>query len=444
MIGFMTRLMATILFAALFSSNGAFAQISQVDLRADVQAWRDWMESTHPDISHSVRPSHLGSVFDDVIAEISGVYDARRAWWELATINPVLNDAHTGIRLPEEAYQAALDGGAIAFTLPVSVSGDRLFVTGDTGITVGDGDELVEIVPGQEIVAINGEPVGRLVDALVPRMRGETRALRERVLSLRFPIALWAMQGNRDHHTVTLAGSDAPIRVSLPHSSALEVPDRGPFGLDVRANAAILRVDSFDPAREDEFATFLTNSFAHIQACEVELLIIDIRENGGGGRQLSDRLLAYLTTERYTPISAVKARIVAENQALVPGSEIGQVIEMPFAQWVEPPTVLADRFEGRAVVLVGPASYSQAIAFGVIVQDFDIAEVAGSPTEGAANQTGQVQRFELPNSGLAVQAPLYIFTRPSGETGSSPLTPDRIVPGTGEEQLVTLITDLTD
>ena len=173
-------------------------------------------------------------------------------------------------------------------------------------------------------------------------------------------------------------------------------------------------------------------------------MIIDVRKNGGGARQLSDRLMAYLTTARYTPISAVKARIVAENHALIPGSQIGQVIEMPFAQWVEPTDELAHRFLGKSVILIGPASYSQTIAFAVTVQDFKIAQIAGTPTEGPANQTGQVQRFTLPESGLVVQAPLYIFTRPSGEIGRARLIPDHLIPGQGEAQLKILITEISE
>jgi C-terminal processing protease CtpA/Prc len=437
MMNFGLRSMVLIVLASMVFGKAASAQITEHQLRTDVEAWRDWMESVHPDRAFSADVAVVDAAFDAMTRRFQSEYDVITAWRELALMNPVLNDAHTGLRLPDTAFDAAIGGGAIAFPVPVRVSGNRLFIES----TIQSSSPLN---PGDEILTVNGQAVGSLIAELVPRMRGESRGLRERVLSLRFPIALWTVQGDRGPHVLTLAGEDCPRTVILDPERDIAVPGEGAYGLDIRGTIAILRADSFDAAREEEIAAFLPGAFARIASANVDTLIIDVRENGGGARQVSDRLMAYLTSERYTPISAVKARIVAENQALIPGSEIGQVIETPFTQWVQPPAELANRFEGRTIILIGPASYSQAIVFGVTAQDFGIAEIAGTPTEGFANQTGQVQRFTLPETGLVVQAPLYILMRPSGEVGRTALVPDRIIPGRGEEQLSALIAALND
>lgn len=109
---------------------------------------------------------------------------------------------------------------------------------------------------------------------------------------------------------------------------------------------------------------------------------------------------------------------------MVPGSEIGQVIEVPFRQWVTPQADNPLRFEGDVYVLVGPRTYSQAIVFAATVQDYDLAKIAGEETLGLANQTGQVTMHILPNSGLKVMAPLYIFVRPNGSRARTGVQPD--------------------
>ena len=76
-------------------------------------------------------------------------------------------------------------------------------------------------------------------------------------------------------------------------------------------------------------------------------------------------------------------------------------------------------------ILVGPNTYSQAIVFAVTAQDFNIAIIAGSTTEGPANQSGQVQRFALKHTGLVAQAPIYLFTRASGKLGNKGLLADK-------------------
>ena len=158
-------------------------------------------------------------------------------------------------------------------------------------------------------------------------MRGESKGLRERVLSLRFSVALWAEQGDRQAHSVTLVRKNGPQTIILDPTRDIAVSGDQTYELNIRDNVAVMTVKSFEISREEEFAAFLANAFGRIDAGNIDRLIIDVRENGGGARQLSDRLMAYLTTSRYTPISAVKARIVAENRALIPGSQIGQVID---------------------------------------------------------------------------------------------------------------------
>jgi hypothetical protein len=428
---------ALIAMTSLFFGEAAMAQIDAHRVQTDVKEWRNWLGSTHPDLSHSADIQRVDAAFEALEQKLDGEYDVRSAWRALATINPLLNDAHSGIRLPDTAYEAALEQGSVAFTLPVNVSEGRLYV--DRSIQSSS-----PINPNEEILAINGQSAASLLSELEPRMRGESKGLRERVLSLRFSVALWAEQGDRQSHSVTLVRKNGPQTITLDPARDIAVSGDQTYELNIRDNVAVMTVKSFEISREEEFAAFLANAFARIDADNIDRLIIDVRENGGGARQLSDRLMAYLTTARYTPISAVKARIVAENQALIPGSQMGQVIEMPFAQWVEPPNQLAHRFQGKAIILIGPASYSQTIAFAVTVQDFKIAQIAGTPTEGPANQTGQVQRFTLPESGLVVQAPIYIFTRPSGEIGRASLIPDILISGMGEAQLRTLIAKMSE
>lgn len=415
-------------------ASGA-AQIPAEAVRSDIADWRDWTLATHPDLSHSADPQRVAAAFDALSARLDGSYDARAAWREMATLNPLLNDAHLGVRLPDAAFAEARRGGAAAFPAPVRIEGDRLFV----GETIRPESVLT---PGAEISAINDQPAQDLLATILPRMRGESDGLRARIASLRFPVALWAAQGDAPSYRVTLAGTDEPLTLDAQRDRDANA-SAAPFDLGFRGNVAVLEIDTFDIEHLDAFSTFTAAAFAEISAREPAALVIDLRDNGGGARDLSNVLMHYLTPERFTPISGVTARITAQNQSLVPGSEIGQVIETPFAQWVEPPADLAHRYKGRAVILVGPDTYSQAIAFSVTAQDFNIAEIAGSPTDGSANQTGQVQRVTLENTGLEAQAPLYVFRRPSGAAGRAPLVPDLLVEGTGEAQLEAVIRLIT-
>ncbi|WP_394692463.1 S41 family peptidase [Hyphobacterium sp.] len=406
-------------------------------LRADVEEWRDWFFATHPDPSFSADVDDLQSRFDAVSNALEGEYSRREAWLSLAVLNPVFNDGHITIRAPQDDYDAYLAAGGAEFTLPVSLDAGRLKIAH----TVAP-ESVFEA--GEEILTINGHPAADLANHLMARMNGDSDGLRAYVLESRFPLYLWALTGGADSWTVVVAspgGSQRTVRLDPDRDTSVEPHDQ--WSLDFQGTTAVLTVNTFMPDLESEFAEFLETSFAAIAEQGAENLIIDVSRNGGGAHQLSDRLFAYTTDQRYTPLSAVTARIVAENQALIPGSEIGQVVSVPFAQWVEPPAELANRFGGNVAILVGAGTYSQAIVMAATAQDFDIAPVAGPGTEGRANSTGQVQLHRLIHSDLEVAAPIYIFIRPSGDRSSAPVIPDIPLSGTRDEQINQLIEHLT-
>ena len=406
--------------------------LSADDIAEDLQALSAWLSDTHPDLAHSVEPAALNAAITALRAELAGPHSVREAWMAMAVLNPLLNDAHMGVRYPQAAFEAYREAGGAAFTAPITVRNGRAYVAE----SIAQGSALKA---GERIVSINGAPAEPILAKLLDRMRGETPRLRERVLSSRFDAAIWLAMGPAQGYRVEVEDQTGAVRrIRLDENRDVSGDAGVMFALDTQSTPPVMSVRTFDRAREDEFAAFLQDAFARLDAIGAQQLIIDIRDNGGGARQLSDRLLAYLTSERYTPISAVTARITPENQALIPGAQLGEVISTPFAQWVEPAAELPHRFAGEAVILIGPATYSQAIAFSATAQDFQIAMIAGTQTEGPASQTGQVQQHALPNSGLTALAPIYIFTRASGPSGRQGVAPDLPIDGEGRAQLEAL------
>jgi len=407
-------------------------------LQADVEEWSGWFFSTHPDPSFSADTDILETRFGGIAASLEGQYSRREAWLALSVLNPDFNDGHIAIRAPRDDYDAYLENGGAEFTVPVALKNGRLIVdhtiSPDSSFQAGD-----------EVQSINGRAATDIVARIMERMNGDTDGLRTYILESRFSLYLWAITGGADSWNVVTIhedGSQNTHRVDSESDVSTETADH--WSLTFQNNVAVLTVNTFMPDLEDDFAAFLTSAFADIANRDANDLIIDISHNGGGAHQLSDRLFAYITDQRYTPLSAVTARIVAENQALIPGSEIGQVVSVPFAQWVEPPAELENRFGGNVALLVGPGTYSQAIVMAATSQDFEIAPIAGSGTEGRANSTGQVQLYRLTHSNLEIAAPIYIFIRPSGDRSSAPIVPDIPLTGSRDEQIEALIQHMTN
>ena len=438
----MKALTSVLALGVLAATPASFAQPTPSDtftaaqIEADLTEWETWLFATHPDPAFSMSVETVEARFDHVREGLEGRYTRREAWLEMSPLNPLFNDGHITLRLPGDDYQAYLDADGAEFTLPVRLTPDGLVVVASVAGTS-------HFPAGSRIDAINGQPVAPLIEAALTRIHGDSDGLRRYLLETRFSQYLWALTGGADHWVLDITcpnGAHRTFRLDPARDVGAEDPAMS--SLEFRGDAAVLTLNSFMPDQTPDFYEFVDEAFAEMDVRGTDILVIDISENGGGAHMLSDHLLNYLTTQRHTPLSAVTARITAENQALIPGSEVGQVISMPFAQWVEPPADWPHRFDGHFAFLVGAGSYSQSIVLAATVQDFGIAPVAGPGTEGRANSTGQVQLHPLAETGLEAVAPIYVFTRASGDTSDSPIIPDIPLSGPKEAQIEALIDHL--
>ncbi|WP_203291943.1 S41 family peptidase [Maricaulis parjimensis] len=435
----MKALTSALVFGLLAVSPASLAQPAQPEtftaaqLAADLEEWENWLFATHPDPGFSMDVAAVEARFDAIRAELDDNYTRREAWLALSPLNPLFADGHITLRLPGDDYQAYLDAGGAEFTLPVRLSAEGLQIAPTVA-------ESAQVEAGSRIDRINGQEIAPLMEAALSRIHGDSDGLRRHLLETRFSQYLWALTGGADIWVLNVTCPDGSRRtIRLDPSRDVADADHATSSLEFRGNAAVLILNSFMPDQTPDFHNFVDEAFAEIDERGTDVLVIDISENGGGAHMLSDHLLNYLTTQRHTPLSAVTARITPENQALIPGSEIGQVISMPFAQWVEPPADWPHRFDGRFAFLVGAGSYSQSIVLAATVQDFGIAPVAGPGTEGRANSTGQVQLHPLTETGLEAVAPIYVFTRASGDMSADPIIPDIPLSGSREEQIEALI-----
>jgi C-terminal processing protease CtpA/Prc len=79
-------------------------------------------------------------------------------------------------------------------------------------------------------------------------------------------------------------------------------------------------------------------------------------------------------------------------------------------------------------VLVGRLTYSSAVLFSNVVQDFGFGKLVGAGSYARARQTGGVQNIVLPNTRLEITIPRFIVDRPSGAREPALVHPDIVLP----------------
>lgn len=376
---------------------------------------------THPDIEYTANLVQLHAEAAEIRAQLKAPMDVRTAWKHLARLNPLFGDAHVGLQYPVARFVEYRQTGGAVLPLPVYVDAlDR--------VRVAESAQLpASVATHEEIVSINGQTMEDFLRVAMPLMRGETKNIQKLVLARNFAAYHWTINGGYSRYDATIRDVRGQTRiVSLPVTSKLadpSTPSEAFRYVQIGPDVGYVQVRSFDVNLAQSFRDFLAGTFADLKSKRIGKLILDLRENPGGAHELSDQLLQYLIRQPVRQASFLRARIVDANRSAAPSAALNDVVTIEHDEWLLP-AENPNRFAGETLLLIGPRTYSQAIVFAATFQDFRLGRVAGEPTDGWANQTGQVQMMPLANTGLIAATPLYVIYRPSGVRRPGGVQPD--------------------
>lgn len=403
------------------------AALSPQQWQADLAAAEAAIQAIHPDLAHSADAAQLQRRLRELRRQLDRPLDRDQGWRLLATLNPLLADAHFCVcyddwRGDAKAHLAA-GRGLFPFEVDVSVDGDVVIRS-----TLSGGATPLR---GARIRSIDGVDARELSRGLLARMHGDTAAFRAGLLSRRWPFYFWKLYGARAHFDLSLE-ADAAARLRVPAARQWQALDSGEsfaaeFSLELLpGRAAVLRLGSFAWPDKAQLLAFTADAFRRIREAGVETLIIDVRDNGGGNDdQWIDGVLPYVADKPYRWASGYRKKIIAKYRK--DGETLGAVVDGTVENWIQPQADHPLRFQGRTYVLVGRATYSSAVVFANVMQDFGFATLAGPAGLVRARQSGGVQSVALPHSGLVLAVPRFILQRPAGSAGAGMVTPDLVL-----------------
>lgn len=77
--------------------------------------------------------------------------------------------------------------------------------------------------------------------------------------------------------------------------------------------------------------------------------------------------------------------------------------------------------------MINRHSYSNAVLFAAIVQDYGFGKILGEETSDLATTYGAMEHFQLQHSKLKVGFPKAFIIRPSGDESIRGVVPDKII-----------------
>jgi hypothetical protein len=436
--------------------------IPAADLRADAAILRQAYESLHPGLYRYRSKTDVDAAFDTLEHEFARPRTLAEAYLAVARLTTYVQCGHTYpnfFNQGEEVARVVLGHPVVPFEFRWL---DRRMVVTRSYL------DTTDLVPGTEVLSIDGRPVADILAALLPYSRADGGNDAKRISNLE-------VQGRGQYEAF-----DVFFPLVFPRD------ERRPFALQVRGPAGgaarLVQAPAMDraqrvivqgaPRGEDnpwtyrevkpgvglltmptwalynsKFAweSYLTALVGELNANGTRDLIIDLRANEGG-LSVGDQLLGHFI-ERPLPAEPVlrKTRYRTVPDALRPYLEtwdksfydwgtnavdlgdgffrLTQYDTAPDGNVVQP---LAPRYTGRVWVLVGSVNSSATFEFASAVQRHRLGTLVGQPTGG--NQrgiTGGAFFFmRLPKTGIEADVPLIgqfpVTTAPVPDAGLEP------------------------
>ena len=392
------------------------ATFTPVELRADLAELKRALHEMPPNLNRTADPSQFERAIRKIESglENSPPLDRDAVWRLFATLNPSLADGHLLVGFVDWRgdTRAHLASGGVLFPFEVQVTPQcEVRVRATLGGRISPLENL-------RLRSINKVPARQVCEQMLARAHGDTVNFRADLLSRRFWFYYWKLFGapaTFDLDLAALQGTQSfPGSTELPQLLADEASFERQFWLETLTEGTVaMKLGTFAWPEKQQLLDFTRSSFEKMRDIGTKNLIIDLRDNGGGDDVMwLEGVMPYIATKPYRTGSTFRKRVVVANPEK--GEVVGSVVDGQIETWYPAHPDNPLRFRGRVFVVVGPGTYSSAVVFSNVMQDFGFGVVAGVGESVRANLSGGVRRTTLTHSGLIMAAPRFELNRPSG------------------------------
>lgn len=449
-----------VLLSALLTSAlaGQGQLLTPEQLQADLSRFRTALQQAHPAMYRYTPRARFDSLFAAVAKGLNRPLTQREFYVALTPLLVALRDGHIKWLRPEtdEHYPFSTDS---LFPLKLYFADRRAWISGHYA---------ADPVPrGAEVIAINDQPVGNLIDALLPTMTfadGMTVTGKYADLNQFFPGYYATYIGRPGVHELTYRLGNSTGKLHLPavplatinnyvkqHTPLPQPTHRISF--DDSSQTATLTIERFwTKAGELSFRRFLAQTFLQIKARHVQNLVLDLRGNEGGNETHGLWLYRYLARGpfRYYDRISVQQRKAYSFPAWTPKlyrmlrwlvvRKQGQGYVLRGHPELRRQKPQRDAFRGKLYVLIDGSSFSVTTEVAARIHADQRATFIGQETGGAyeGNNSGIFAITQLPQSKIDLGVPLfgfYMADLPGGLQKGQGIRPDHLVIPTIEDVL---------
>ncbi|MDH3381988.1 MAG: S41 family peptidase, partial [Flavobacteriaceae bacterium] len=277
-------------------------QFNADELNSDLEFLYTNLKKYHPQLYTHTSKDSMDILVEKLKSEIDTTLTLEEFYVLASKLTDALHCSHTGVKLPS-TYQNLANRLGNYFPLRLFFSnGKAFYVTGCV-------EEDDQILPGQEIISINGVPVNQLIEQAFYFIPSEAcnKTTKYNELNKSFN-TLFYLLDNSEEFEVKFNSGVSNSNITVASSSLADINcDCGTnensrevnFSLINNKSIGLLKVSSFAIPEMDRYFHQLDSIFSNLKTNNIQNLILDLRENSGGHPIFAAQLFSYLTDKDF-------------------------------------------------------------------------------------------------------------------------------------------------
>lgn len=431
------HLLSVVFILCFFGYYKSAKPIAKETAISDLNFMIESLEKIHPDIYHVISRDSFLVEFKNEIDNMPIKISELEFYKICARLTSHFRTGHTK---PFTHLKSQFIFGR-EFPYETKIIDDRLFVVKNLSI-------FSPVPVGSEIVEINNKNINQLIEEWSKLVSYEHQAFRNHLITQPINIGVWNDFKSFKIKYIDFKSQKIKInRVSGSIQSniiSLIKSQKGkPEELQYKELAADIGYIGFFACMDlENYRSFFQSTFREINTSEIEHLIIDIRDNGGGFSLIPEELMQYIFHQPYNEIDSAITKVsdeliatgkVKEKLGDLKNVEVGKsYTRIPgLRQLREEPL----RFQGNTYLLTNTATFSAAQGFASTFRCYGVGPIIGEETGGATVNFGNIHIFRLPHTGKQIMTSWEQAFSSCGEDNQRGVIPDYIVKNSIEDYI---------
>lgn len=392
------------LFALLAGSVDSQTVFTRDQLLSETDSLYSIISDIHPDMFTVVSQQDFEKRLGEIKSQIKPSMTKTEYYMLIAPLVASLGDGHTSIQFPRNELKNE-NVKLFPFSIEIRNADTALLVVNDFSVP-GNG-----IPCGAQILKINERSTPDLINRMLVFISGERYFFKTAMLAYLFTPLTYAMYNDSLFKIEYLANG----QVLSKTTPGLKFDQRYRniqtnnisqylYSLSVDENKKIAVIDfkSFsDPKR---FKNFADSAFAEIKKKNINDLIIDIRENGGGNSIIGDELFQYISPVPFQQFGKTIVKVSTRQIIAYEKNNMQCVKKTGTYTYNDDQKIKlrrnSKRFKGNVYLLTSSYTFSSAADFSWAFKYFHMGTIVGEETGGLAVCFGDVVSQQLPVTGI--------------------------------------------